>query len=933
MPALPFYGQRTALESAQLVTPIRPDATAGALLNSIGDVATVAEREIANRNRLAAEEAAKLKKQADDDYLETIRARAPLEFQAAQNDAEKVMQSNGFIPGGHPAITKIRSIPEEMTSFAPSAEAKTAGKHYLELLQSNVYQNLQEKSQSTRQVASVDLLKQQVDDTAKALTITPPEQREIAYHAASTQFSTRLDPLYTGPGAVSIDPSARESMRKPVQDALAMAVERQSLMEDPAGFLAARAVVQNSAGATGSPASGGMLRPAVSLGERNNNPGNLRDPGGKQKWQGRSGTDKGGFATFATPEDGLRALGVDLGNKFHRGLNTLDKLIPIYAPKDSGNDPAAYAQRVAVAMGVATTDKLDWNDPDTKVALTKAMVQVENQRDGTPWVDPFADNTYQQTIIEQRGSNAGTTGAPSGKPRATPTQANAPASWHALDLNTQEDLLRQAGALMAAKNTQSKETLAWAMQNHKAMAEEGLLPATKITQADLQGAYGSEEGARIWQGFAGTYEMAPKIHQMLYLPNQALDQFAKTPPVISSEGSASADKQRGETLIAGAQNIIRQRNADPADFVNRNFPNMAISQQAYQKTGDPAKFRDLVHQSLATQKSLGVQAPRVLSNPDKEMIAQTVAKMSPHDAPAYISSLVQEYGPYWSNVVQEMGDKLPPEAKIVAFGPSQSSAELVMQYAGVKVGDIQSKIPVDKKGASGDLMAAKAATNSGLAPFLSTFTAQNTKEGIQWANAFTEVAAKIYSQAILDGAKPEDAAKKAIDHVSGEWNTRENTNSPVVVTLDGPQALFVRIPKKDANGQDVDPDAVARGMRNAIDLAIPQTTDPKRAREFRSSTFWKSSSDGSGLTLWMNDRPVQTPEGGPLNRSWSYLQAKGGSEPAPLLTRFGSALINGLDQKQGSVKTQPAPTPGGGFKPSIDLLGRPFGSLLLPEAK
>ena len=87
---------------------------------------------------------------------------------------------------------------------------------------------------------------------------------------------------------------------------------------------------------------------------RNNNPGNLRPPGGRTNyWAGQTGVDSGGFAIFDSYESGFAALETNLNAHIARNPNqSLADYIGIYAPSTDGNDPVSYASFVADQLGV-----------------------------------------------------------------------------------------------------------------------------------------------------------------------------------------------------------------------------------------------------------------------------------------------------------------------------------------------------------------------------------------------------------------------------------------------------------------------------------------------------------------------------------------------------------------------------------------------------
>lgn len=138
--------------------------------------------------------------------------------------------------------------------------------------------------------------------------------------------------------------------------------------------------------ALGAPAaSGGPSAPlgsnartnAMSRGNRNNNPGNLRASG--DQWQGMSGVDDQGFVVFDTPEAGMRAAQINLANQMDsiKGPVTLRSVIAKYAPASDNNDPEAYAAHVAQQLGISPDQELDLRDPAVNAAVLQQIVAVE----------------------------------------------------------------------------------------------------------------------------------------------------------------------------------------------------------------------------------------------------------------------------------------------------------------------------------------------------------------------------------------------------------------------------------------------------------------------------------------------------------------------------------------------------------------------------
>jgi hypothetical protein len=111
-------------------------------------------------------------------------------------------------------------------------------------------------------------------------------------------------------------------------------------------------------------------------GIRNNNPLNVTTLGGGQKWDGQTGAD-GKYATFATPEAGLIAADKNLqAYSSKHGINTIEGVIQRWAPSNE-NDTQSYIQTVAGDLGVDPKQRLDLNDPNTRMALLHSMAKVE----------------------------------------------------------------------------------------------------------------------------------------------------------------------------------------------------------------------------------------------------------------------------------------------------------------------------------------------------------------------------------------------------------------------------------------------------------------------------------------------------------------------------------------------------------------------------
>lgn len=121
-------------------------------------------------------------------------------------------------------------------------------------------------------------------------------------------------------------------------------------------------------------------------GIRNNNPGNLRIT--SNAWKGKLppelNTD-GAFEQFSSPELGIRALYIDLRSKINRGLNTITKIMSVYAPPNE-NNTRAYIEYIENVSGINRDYILSENHIP---AIIPPIIKMEN---GT---QPYTDTQFK----------------------------------------------------------------------------------------------------------------------------------------------------------------------------------------------------------------------------------------------------------------------------------------------------------------------------------------------------------------------------------------------------------------------------------------------------------------------------------------------------------------------------------------------------------
>jgi hypothetical protein len=120
---------------------------------------------------------------------------------------------------------------------------------------------------------------------------------------------------------------------------------------------------------------------------RNNNPGNVHASAPGQQ------VDARGIRVFGSKEEGLKALDADITTKMARGLDTISKIINVYAPAGDHNNVPAYIAALVKDTGKGANEHLTAAD---RAALEAAIIKHEGAQYGpTPGARRVAGSDVQ----------------------------------------------------------------------------------------------------------------------------------------------------------------------------------------------------------------------------------------------------------------------------------------------------------------------------------------------------------------------------------------------------------------------------------------------------------------------------------------------------------------------------------------------------------
>lgn len=329
-------------------------------------------------------------------------------------------------------------------------------------------------------------------------------------------------------------------------------------------------------------------------GIRNNNPGNIVRTSGA--WEGEVAGQDAKFKTFATPEQGIAAVGRNLLSYEGKGLNTISGIINRWAPP-SENNTSEYVSTVSKALGVSPDAKLDMKDPAVLTSLTRAIIKHENGQ------MPYSDEQMQAGVDAALGKRKLSTAA--GDMAKPAPAASEPGSGN-LTPYSQSVLLdwidKYDKKRLDAHDDAYGRTLAQNVMNGNADAED--------VQARLREELSPARAEKVWNGF-------------------------------QSEMTNAKEARDANAHVEGLQSIAKAKemakNPD-LDFksVNTFLADVGEDNKGY------ARSKKILQQALVQQKKMSM--PKEVTDPS----AKTAARAAINNGMSY-DSVEMQYGARLSN--------------------------------------------------------------------------------------------------------------------------------------------------------------------------------------------------------------------------------------------------------------------------------------------
>lgn len=307
--------------------------------------------------------------------------------------------------------------------------------------------------------------------------------------------------------------------------------------------------------------------PQEPRGVRNNNPGNVMRGG--DQWQGEVAGSDSRYASFETPEAGIRAMGKTLLTyQDKHGLNTIEGIVSRWAPATE-NDTSAYIKTVAKAAGVKPDAPIDLRNTAVLTAVTRAMIQVENGK------QPYSD----QQIATGLGAALGTGQLPAAQ-GAAPGSATA-VSWRdptaktgnpVIDALAPDERLRVLHLAQAQAHqdmAQVRESLHSRVQDSVSEYMARGTASNPPAEAEFIRAYGQADGVRRYRELQSTAMYGMEIQRTKILPNADLDKMLIEAKPVPGEGFAGRQHDY-EILQRAVLHAKKERQDDPVAYALQN---------------------------------------------------------------------------------------------------------------------------------------------------------------------------------------------------------------------------------------------------------------------------------------------------------------------------------------------------------------------------
>jgi hypothetical protein len=407
------------------------------------------------------------------------------------------------------------------------------------------------------------------------------------------------------------------------------------------------------------------------------------------------------------------------------------------------------------------------------------------------------------------------------------------------------------------------------VQDASAAYSQGLDFQNPPSRADFDAAYGDKAGEQ-YESFVKVQSIAPAIREFATATPQErqeiLGKFQPGKDGVAGEGFKEDSALYQHLTSVGVQ-LVKQQQTDPAAYVAKYSPVVQKAFAVAQEDGTPEAYKAYSVATIAEQNRLGVLQPKLLPDAAADQFVANFTKQL--DGGENAATMIEQQQALWGDqfpaVIQQVGNKLPAEAQVIATNLPKDLAERMASVANVKDTDLYAGLGKGKKDEIGQ------AVQGEMQPFAQSLQGQSG--GINTYSTMYNAAVRTATSYVLQGDNPKDAAAKVVNGMLNDKYEFFGT---------------YRVPKT------LDTQAVSRGAEEALRTIKPDelmglpglkgVTDEQNASQLHEALQvggqWVPTNDESGLALTLNGYRVRGKDGKPIIKSWAELQEEGLRTPA-----------------------------------------------------
>lgn len=436
----------------------------------------------------------------------------------------------------------------------------------------------------------------------------------------------------------------------------------------------------------------------------------------------------------------------------------------------------------------------------------------------------------------------------------------------------------------------ARQELSTRVQDAQAAYLSGFDYANAPSRGEFIAAMGVDKGNEAFNQFAKMQGVGTAIRGLASASPeeraQILDRYQPAPGGVAGEGFRQ-DAHIYGVLLNSANRLLKQQQQDPAAYVSQYSPAVQQAYQVAQQANTPEAWNAYAKASVAEQRRLGVEKPKLLSDDAAAQIASQFGETSDggDNATKRIQSLQQQWGKNWPTVFSQLQDKLPGAALVIGTGVDAQTSNLLARVAPLKTSELKESLP------AADAKDAKEALQEQMAPFRTTLYSQ--VGGERTFGTIYEQAERLAYTYMGQGVKAKDAVERAVSSLVTDKYEIKDT---------------YRVPK------GVDATAVEHGANLAksninlddVNFAIPKGLDAKFAKDrvkgaLERDGYWVTTPDETGLALYFGGEAVLDKSGKPITRSFDQLAGEAAKTPG-ILDRLKSGTFNRPAQQPASVE-------------------------------